>query len=448
MYVKEESLSVQLRSHVCEYGDLLRSKTRSYLTQSHQYLCGLFQSGKRNIEQMSETVPDTDYQRLHHFISESPWDWEPVLDRLNLEAYGGLVGGQRGIGYIIDESGWKKQGDHSVGVARQYLGSLGKVDNGQVAVVGSLCRGRDALLVDFSLYLPQSWTSAASRCEKAQIPASDRAFLTKVERAHQLVQRAWDRGLELDWVGADAAYGHDSKFRRWLDEHAQFYVLDIHANDQVYLEDPCPYLPTSSEGKGRPRSRLQTDHSTLAVEHLWQQMGREHAELCGVRPGSKGLLKRKVWTREVYTWDGKQEQARQETLIVSVQPDGANIKYSLANNQIAQLSDKELLFRQMQRFWVEQSIKEAKSELGMHHYQVRNWVAWHHHMTLTCMALLFMHKIRMSKSEEQPLLSCNDIRTILVAALPQKMTNEQIAWEIIRARHKKRQEDIDRFYPK
>jgi len=250
----------------------------------------------------------------------------------------------------------------------------------------------------------------------------------------------------LDWVSADGAYGHDSKFRRWLDDERQFYVLDIHASDHVYLEDPCPYLPATGEGKGRPRTRLQTDHTRLTVEHLWQQIGQDQAQLCAVRPGSKGLLKRKVWTQEVYTWDGQEDHARKETLIVSVQPDGSNLKFALANNHLAQLPPQELLYRQMQRFWVEQSIKEAKSELGMHQYQVRSWRAWHHHMALTCLALLFMHKIKQTYTEELPLLSCADIRTILAVALPQKMTHEQIAWEIIRARHKKRQADIDRFY--
>ena len=155
-------------------------------------------------------------------------------------------------------------------------------------------------------------------------------------------------------------------------------------------------------------------------------------------------MKRKVWTQEIYTWDGQEEKAQPETLIISTEVNGQDPKFSLANNRLRNLSDQQLLYRQMQRFWVEQSIKDAKSELGMEQYQVRTWKAWHHHMALTCMALLYMIKIRISYRDEIPLLSCNDIRFILAQALPRKATAEQIALDIVFERHKRRQDDIDR----
>lgn len=445
VYVHEEKFSNSLFDHVESYCDLLRSKTRFYTEQSYQYICGLFQSEKRNIEKMSEQVPDTNLQQLHHFISESPWDWQPLLGQLSRDVYAEFLTRKAPIGLLIDESGWKKQGDHSVGVARQYLGRLGKLDNGQVAVVGSLCQGDEGLLIDMGLYLPQSWIDDPARCDQAGIPAADQVFKTKPVLAQDLVARAWNRGLEVDWVGGDGAYGHDTRFRRWLDDRGQFYVLDIHQDLQIYLEDPQPVVPEPLPGKGRPPSRLKAQTDSISVKQMADQHPWKDWKQYTFRKGSKGPLKRKVWTRQIYTWDGQEKQARAETLIISCEPDGTNRKYSLANHQLAQLPEKELLYRQMQRFWVEQSIKDAKSELGMHQYQVRTWRAWHHHMALTCLALWFMLKIKRNYREELPLLSCNDIRFLLIQALPKKATSEQIAWLIIQERHKRRQADIDRF---
>ncbi len=124
MYVLAEHLGGDLFSHVESYCHLLRSKTRFYTEQSYHYLCGLFQSEKRNIEKMSEEVAESDLQRMHHFISESPWEWQPLFSQISQEAYIDLSTPQGPLGLIIDESGWAKQGRHSVGVARQYLGRL------------------------------------------------------------------------------------------------------------------------------------------------------------------------------------------------------------------------------------------------------------------------------------------------------------------------------------
>lgn len=445
MYVPSKTYERSLREYVNGYLDCLRSQTRYYGEQSYQYVCGLFQSERRNIEKMSEEILDSDAQGLHHFISNSPWDWDPLLDNLCWDSYQGLVSGAKEIGLILDESGWKKQGKHSVGVSRQYLGSLGKVDNGQVAVLGSLCQGDQALLVDFHLYLPKSWTEDAARCDSVGIPSDRQVMKTKPELAQDLVERMWNRGLEVAWVGADAAYGHDRVFRRWLDDQGQFYLLDVHADQQVYLEDPKPYLPEAKAGKGRSTSRLKAKSESVKAQELWKEF-QEEATLYRFRKGSKGYLKRKVWTQKIYTWDGKETQARAETLIISCEANGSNLKYSLANHPVAEYPDKKLLFFQMQRFWVEQSIKEAKSELGMHQYQVRTWRAWHHHMALTCLALAFMFQTQKIYKDDVPLLSCNDIRLILCKALPKKADSEEIAWMIIKQRHIRRQADIDRYY--
>jgi SRSO17 transposase len=426
------------------FRDDLRSKTRYYTSYAHQYLCGLFQSERRNIEKMSEQVSDSQMQQLQHFISESPWDWEPVFARVSWESWEEFSCSGGPIGLLIDESGWLKRGKHSVGVSRQYLGSEGKVDNGQVAVVGSLCQGHDALLIDVRLYLPESWTEDESRCAKAGIPPKDRHFRTKQELAIELVTSAWDRGLSPDWVGGDGAYGHDSKFRNALDQQDQFYLLDVHQTQQVYLTDPAPMIAQPRSKKGRPPKRLTAQSEAITAKELLESAPEGSAKVYTFRQGTKGVMKRKVWTWDIYTWDGQEQKARPETLIISTELNGSDPKFSLANNHLRALSDQQLLYRQMQRFWVEQSIKDAKSELGMDQYQIRTWKAWQHHMALTCMALLYMLKMKISYREDIPLLSCNDIRFILAQALPRKATSEQIAFDIVFQRHKRRQADIER----
>ena len=440
MYVCNPDLVPGLREIAEQFSEELRSKTRIYTNQAHQYLCGLFQSERRNMEKMSEQVSGAEMQQLQHFISESPWSWEPVFARVGKESWELFSSRGGAIGYLIDESGWEKKGNKSVGVSRQYLGSLGKVENGQVAVVGSLCQGRDALLIDARLYLPESWIENPSRCAQAGIPEADRRFCTKQELARELIISAWERGLNPDWVGGDGAYGHDSKFRRFLDQQDQFYVLDVHQTQQVYLQDPAPHFPQS----GRPAKRRVAVCEALSVKEVLERAPADSGKIYTFRQGTKGAMKRKVWTQEIYTWDGQEEKAQPETLIISTEVNGQDPKFSLANNRLRNLSDQQLLYRQMQRFWVEQSIKDAKSELGMDQYQVRTWKAWHHHIALTCMALLYMIKIRISYREEIPLLSCNDIRFILAQALPRKATSEQIALDIVFERHKRRQDDIER----
>jgi SRSO17 transposase len=160
---------------------VLKSKTYRYVDQAYQYLKGLFQAQKRNIEKMCEAVIPSTMQNLHHFVSVSPWDWEPMLERIGKDLDRLFRQCPERTGLLIDESGWRKAGKQSVGVARQYLGSLGKVENGQVAVFASLIQGERVGLFNTRLYLPEAWTTDRTRCEHAGIPKAKQTFQTKPE---------------------------------------------------------------------------------------------------------------------------------------------------------------------------------------------------------------------------------------------------------------------------
>jgi SRSO17 transposase len=141
---------------------------------------------KKNMERMEEKVPHADEQQLQHMLTDSPWDHRAVIDQVALEA-DGLLGGHRNSCLLIDESGFKKAGAHSVGVARQWCGRLGKVENCQVGVFAALGRDRRVTLVDERLDLPEQWTADSSRCEQAGVPEAFRGFKTKVALALEMV---------------------------------------------------------------------------------------------------------------------------------------------------------------------------------------------------------------------------------------------------------------------
>lgn len=438
-------MSQELETFILDYQDVLKSTTYRYTAKAYQYLCGLFQAEKRNIEKICETVVDSEMQSLNHFISESPWEWEPVITRIGEDTSRLFADRAEKIGLLIDESGWKKAGTQSVGVGRQYLGNLGKVDNGQVAVFASLVQGEQVGIIDTRLYLPESWTTDPTRCQQAGIPSDKRVFQTKPELAVEMVRAAKKTGIAYEWIGGDGLYGHDSKFRYALDDDGERYVLDVHVDETVYLEAPSPYIPEKKLGRGRTPTRYQVDTEGIKVQEIVKELDDARFKEFCFRNGSKGGKRRKVFVQEVYTWNGEEAAPRKELLIVSKNLDGRDVKYSLCNEQAGQSSWCELLYMQMQRFWVEQSLKDAKSELGMSEYQVRTWRAWHHHITLTMLALLFMLQQKLSHPEDRPLLSCSDIRFILAHTLPQKVVSKGDVLDMIEQRHYRRQYDLDRY---
>jgi SRSO17 transposase len=176
------------------YAPWFELRTRNVLRQAQQYLCGLVQATRRNVERMAEAVPGTDAQALHHFLSHSPWDARGVMDQVtrDLDA---VLGGEQDTCLLLDETCFRKKGTKSVGVARQWMGLEGKTDNCQVAVFAALVRGRWASLLDAELYLPKQWTEDPQRCVAAGVPEARRALRTKPSLALQMVRRARTNGV-------------------------------------------------------------------------------------------------------------------------------------------------------------------------------------------------------------------------------------------------------------
>lgn len=440
-----------ITKYMNRFGSLFQVYQHQNKEKARQYVEGLFHEGKHNIERMNERIENSNYQQLHHFISVSPWDHKPVIKAVRKDISTLFEGRGELRGLIIDESGHRKRGKKSVGVARQYLGSIGKVDNGQVAVFAALSQGDDVAMVDTRLYLPKVWSEDKTRCKKAGIPKEDQVYKTKPSLALQMIQQMKGE-VAYDWVGGDSIYGNSKVLRQGLQQLDQLFVMDVGEDLLVYTQDPKPYVPASKPGRGRKKSSYVSDLKPVKVKDLKKEFTDFQWKTYTIRKGTKGPLIRKVIVLEIYVWSAKRvtsPKAEKLRLIISSNEDGSEVKYSLTNDislaHQQQLSDWGALYRQMQRYWVERGIQDCKDSLGMTDYQVRGWRAWHHHMTMTIMALHYILEQKVLHEEEIPLLSVPDIKFFMAQTLPKKATSEQQVWSLILKRHEQRQNDLNRF---
>jgi SRSO17 transposase len=409
---------------------------------------GLIHDCKSNIERMAERIPESDYDQMHHFISESPWDsfWvmETVAEsvQVTLSSSSSAVS-QAGVGLLIDESGWEKSGKKSVGVARQYIGQAGKVANGQVGVFAALSNGEQIGLVQGRLYLPQAWVGDSERCKKAGVPEKDRVYRTKPELAVEIL-KTLPTAVRYDWVGGDCIYGNSPVLRQHLYSVNQAFVVDVSEELGVYLTPPAPYIPDKKSERGRTPLRYVCDEKPILLKDLITQIPDGRWETITHRQGTKGPLIRKAVILPVYIWNPARPTVIESVqLIISTEPDGSEKKYSVCWDNGNDMPLAIALYRQMQRYWVERAFQNVKEQLGLHQYQVRSWKAWYHHIALTLMALQFILEVQCENKEEMPLLSVPDIKLIFAKKLLNNLNTDDGLIQALNTRHRLRRRDID-----
>jgi len=432
---------------VQNYSSLFIPYRKDVSDKARHYLCGLMQAGTRkNMERMVEVVPGSDHQAIQQFISDSPWSAREVIDRVAQDA-DKIIGDEKEAFLLIDETSFAKKGKMSVGVARQWLGRLGKVDNGQVSVFTALCNGNNVTPTDVRLYLPEEWTDDKERCLKAKIPEADIEFKTKEQLALDMVVHARKLGLKFGCVGADAGYGKDLNFSYNLESLNETFLIDIHKDQHIYLNNPKPYVP-KGKGRGRKPSKLKSDEEPIRVDKWVAQQPENAWSKNVVRHSTKGPLTYEYLHSRIWVWNKKDTKAHKWHLIIRRDSDShSDYKFSLSNSA-ATTSLKRLAFMQCQRFWVERTFEDAKSECGMADYQLRGWIGWHHHMAMVMMAMLFMLTERIRNKEQYPLLSCSDIETLLAHFLPRRDTTVNEVINQMHIRHKQRQATIDSAFRK
>ena len=369
---------------------------------------------------MNERLPDSNYDALHHFISESSWDGQAVMDEVarRVQATLAEVAGEQGL--LLDECGWEKAGTKSVGVGRQYIGQVGKISNGQVGVFAVLSRGTSAGLVGGQLYLPQAWSSDAARCAQARVPLAAQAYRSKPALAAALVEHLLGQGLvRADWVGGDAAYGNSPALRQTLQQRGQAYVLDVGPGLQLYLADPTPTAAPTGSGRGRPPRRVRPLGTALALPQVAAQLPLADWQQVSYRPGKNGSLVREAVLVPVWRWENGEQAAQALHLLISRELDGTQVKYSLCYCPPGApvLGVGQALYRQMQRYWIERVFQQAKQQLGLHQNQTRSWPAWQHHVALTMMALHRLLDTQLRERETIPHLSFASLKLILAQKL-------------------------------
>jgi SRSO17 transposase len=271
-------------------------------------------------------------------------------------------------------------------------------------------------------------------------------FKTKSQLSLDITRHARSLGIRYAWVGVDVGYGKEPQFLNTLDEKGEQFVADVHKDQTIYLEDPAPYVPQRRSSKGRAPSRHKTDATKTTVAAWAASQPKEAWQRLRIRDSSKGRLEVDLLTRRVWVWLDKKQNVRRWHLVIRREVCARdNVKYSLSNAP-AETPLKRLAFMQGQRYFVERSFQDAKGSAGMDHYQIRGWRAWHHHMALVMMSMLFMLETRTKQKESYPLLSCPDIVTLLAHFLPRRDVHPKEVLRQMEVRHRQRQASIDSAY--
>jgi SRSO17 transposase len=376
--------------------------------QGRVYLHGLLLDGERkSIEPLSRRVPGGNEQNLQQFINQSPWDPAPVLAayRARMAAAFATDGGV----IVVDDTGFPKQGKHSVGVARQYSGTLGKRANCQVATSLHYAGARGDYPLALRLYLPAAWTSDPDRLKQARVPSNECAFRTKGQIALDLLDEVRAEHLPHALVVADAGYGAVTEFREGLDQRQEHYIVGLLGEEVVLTEPPrwIPHAPKSARGRRPSRAYLAEDGPRpVAIRTLAETL--ERTPVCW-REGTKGRLEVDfAWVRvwPAHRWgDGvpadaiPDAEATARWLLVELRKDGT-IKYALSNLP-PDTTLEQAVSCWKERWQVERGYEQLKAELGLDHFEGRSWPGFHHHAAMTFLAYGFLALERQQAQDAQ-----------------------------------------------
>jgi len=436
----------RLSDHLTPYKHVFCNSTKKFFDKAEQYTKGIVQSELRNIERISEDL-DANYHQMQHFITESNWDERSVIDQVSREV-SSILPKRKLTGLIIDESGWVKKGDKSVGVGWQYCGNVGKISNSQVAVFACLSNGDFASMVDARLYLPEDWCNDPDRCKEARIPNENRSFKTKLELAVDIIHQQIQNGVCFDYIGGDGYYGNDANLARAIDQMGYIYMLDIHSDQKIFLNQPELYLPERKATKGPAPKRLKATTPDMSVSEYMENLQSSDWEKIQVRNTTKGKLIGEYHFVRVYVWNRSINQVEPRMLVIRKTMSAKNtveIKYSFTNANLEQYTHQALAYMQAQRFFVEHCIKESKQILGLDQFQTRKWLAWQHQVALNFLVSSFILKEKLRCFDDLPLLSARDIKEWFVFKLYKEMTEEQF-FDRMYDRHLIRQRDINNSY--
>ena len=355
------------------------------------YCVGLVMPGERkSVEPMAAvTAPErvaAQHQSLLHFVGQSEWSDEQVLSKVRelvlpaMERHGPIQA------WIIDDTGFPKQGKHSVGVASQYCGQLGREGNCQVAVLLSIANHHASLPVAYRLYLPREWAKDRARRREAGVPARIR-FKTKQEIALEQIRWACEAGLPRGVVLMDADYGRDAKLRRSVTQQGLSYVAGIQSTPLVWKPGTGP-----KPGRARPKWGRRNNPDLVSVKEIARDLAEDAWQTVEWREGTADVLSSRFARLRVRVADKhiSIDELTEEWLLIEW-PEGedAPTKYWFSTLP-EDISLRDLVDIAKLRWRIERDYQELKQEVGLGHYEGRGWRGFHHHATLCIAAYGFL----------------------------------------------------------
>jgi SRSO17 transposase len=363
------------------------------------YCAGLLLPGDRkSVEPMAARVHpgrvQAAHQSLHHFVARADWSDDAVLAAVRARVLPVIEQSGPIRALIIDDIGMPKKGKHSVGVARQYCGQLGKQDNCQVAVSLSAANDHASLPIAYRLYLPHEWIDNPDRRAAAGLP-DDIVFQTKPQIALDQLRAARAGGIGADVVLADAGYGNDTDFRDGITEIGLAYAVGIQSSTSLWPPGVQPLPPKLWSGRGRPTSAIRRDgaHQPISAKQLALELPKKAWRRVTWREGTNTKLAARfaaVRVRPAHRDYQRSTPRPEEWCLIEWPPDEPEPTKYFLSTLPASISRRALVNTTKLRWRIERDYQDLKQELGLGHYEGRGWRGFHHHATLCIAAYGFL----------------------------------------------------------
>jgi SRSO17 transposase len=327
-------------------------------------------------------------QNLHHMLTDSPWEYSKLFKAILSRCIKLLRSQKQRIYILIDEVGYRKKGKHSACVGQQYIGSIGKNDNGQVAVTAALSSKDFYCPVEMELFMPKDWETDFERRSKAGVPVNKKQE-SKTVMALRMIKRLFKPlSNDIECVVFDALYGYKLDFLWQLMKVKIPFVGDVRGKLAIYLSKPELKIPKQS-GKGRKFVKERPTKSSVLIKDYVDSLSKNDFLFLTVRNGTKGTIQARYHMQKVWVHHEPSNSFMSLYLLVRKEPDG-KIKYSLGSFNNQKITILRMAKAQAQRAFVERVFEEGKNIVGMGDYQTRSWTGFHRHAALSSLALLFL----------------------------------------------------------
>jgi SRSO17 transposase len=356
---------------------------------ARRFVQGLLRGGdRRNTENIAEALDGGSVRSLQAFVTTGAWKDAAIVAALRRQVLDVL--GEEDAVWNSDETGLPKKGTKSVGVKRQYSGTLGRTDNCQVAVFANYCSTKGHTFVDRRLFLPEDWAADLARRKEAGVP-KDVVFRTKPALALEMIAEAVAAGVPFRWAGGDCVYGDNPTFVQGVRTLGKWYVLDISCDTQVWTERPqvIPADQRPRPARGRPPTKPLVVGDRRRVDQVVASLPASAWRRVVVGEGSQGPRMYEYAELTVWFCEDELPGPAERLLVRRSLGQEPELKYHRSNAPVEASLEKLAQVRGV-RWTIEEDIQSCKGECGLDEYETRGWVGWHHHTALSVLALAFL----------------------------------------------------------